>query len=66
GTVFLANWDDGVRAYSYNGSSFSNTAHISDGGEALGVAVGSDGTVFLANSLDGLRAYSYDGNSFSN
>ncbi len=66
GTVFLANMQDGLRAYNYNGASFTNTAHIDDGGLAFGVAVGADGTVFLANHNDGLRAYSYDGSSFTN
>ena len=56
GTVFLANYNDGLRAYSYDGTSFTNTAHINDGGKALGVAVASNGAVFLANGDDGLRA----------
>jgi len=69
GTVFLANYEDGLRAYNYDGSSFINTAHVYDGGDssrAVGVTVGSDGTVFLANYEDGLRAYNYDGSSFTN
>ncbi|NQT61471.1 MAG: hypothetical protein HQ556_00805, partial [Candidatus Marinimicrobia bacterium] len=28
GTIFLANDNDGLRAYSYDGSVFTNTAHI--------------------------------------
>lgn len=62
GTVFLAKGAAGLMAYSYDGTAFSNTAHIDDGGYsgyAYGVAVGSDGTVFLANGWDGLIAYSY-------
>ncbi len=69
GTVFLANYEDGLRAYGYDGSSFINTAHVYDGGDssrAMGMAVGVDGTVFLANNQDGLRAYSYDGSYFTN
>jgi len=66
GTVFLANGTGGLRAYSYDGTSFSIIAHIDDGFNAIGVAVGSDSTVFLASHRDGLRAYSYDGTSFSN
>lgn len=59
--------DDGIRAYIYDGTSFTNTAHIDDDpGLANGVAVGRDGTVFLANGVDGLRAYEYDGVSFVN
>ena len=57
---------DGLRAYTYNGSSFTNTAHVNDGGYGLGVSVSSDGTIFLANGQDGLRAYTYDGSSFTN
>jgi hypothetical protein len=66
GTVFLANGGDGLRAYRYDGTSFTNTAHINDGGGANGVTVAPDSTVFLANGGDGLRAYRYDGTSFTN
>ena len=66
GTIFLANGADGLRAYTLNGSSFTNIAHIDDGGSAMGVAEASDGTIFLANGHDGLRAYHFDGSSFSN
>ncbi|HNT67144.1 MAG TPA: FlgD immunoglobulin-like domain containing protein, partial [bacterium] len=59
GTVFLANTDDGLRAYTYDGSSFTNTAHIDDGGTAYSVALGPDGTVFLANGNEGMFAYTY-------
>ncbi len=43
---------------------FTNIAHINDGGLARDVAVGADGTIFLANHDAGLRAYNYDGSSF--
>jgi len=66
GTIFLANWNDGLRAYKYKGSSFTNTAHINNGGTARYVAIGLDGTVFLANGEDGLRAYNYNGSSLIN
>ena len=66
GTIFLANGDDGLRAYTFNGTSFTNTAHVYDGGYAIDVDVGEDGTIFLANYEDGLRAYNYSGNSFTN
>ncbi|MBC8185816.1 T9SS type A sorting domain-containing protein, partial [candidate division KSB1 bacterium] len=66
GTVFLANGHDGLRAYSYDGNSFTNTAHINNNasGEAdlegaSGVAVSSDGTIFLANGSKGMFAYTY-------
>lgn len=45
---------------------FTNTAHIYDGGTAYDVAIGSDGTIFTANTSDGLRAYTYDDTSFTN
>ena len=71
GTIFAANtglsgftriWpDDGLRAYSYDGTSFTNTAHIDDDGFAMAVALNSDGTVFLANGEEGLIAYTYSG-----
>jgi hypothetical protein len=65
-TLLLANGPDGLRAYTFEGSSFSNLAHINDGGSAMSVVESSDGTIFLANGDDGLRAYSYDGSSFTN
>jgi len=46
GTVFLAG-NDGLRAYPFDGTSFTNTAHVNDGGSAVHVAVGHDGTIFL-------------------
>ncbi|KAA3661146.1 MAG: WD40 repeat domain-containing protein, partial [Calditrichaeota bacterium] len=64
--VFLANGEDGLRAYKYNGTVFINTAHIDDGGQATGVAIGPENVLFLANGDDGLRAYTYDGASFTN
>lgn len=68
GTVFLLKGSDGLWAYSFDGTTFTNTAHIADGdsGFAGGIAFASDGTIFLANGFDGLRAYSYDGASFTN
>ncbi len=65
-TVFLANGDSGLWAYSYDNSSLTYTAHIYDGGHAITVAVAPNRTVFLANDDDGLRAYSYDGLSLTN
>ena len=41
GTVLLANYEDGLRAYTYNGTTFINTAHIDDGGLARNVAIDS-------------------------
>jgi hypothetical protein len=74
GTVFLVG--DGLRAYIYDGASFTNTAHINVGNSfepAYGVAVDSNGTVFLIRRSypmggdgPGLLAYIYDGASLSN
>lgn len=61
GIVFLANRYDGLRAYTYDGTSFANRGHIHDGEAALALAVASDGTIFLANGYDDLRVYTYDG-----
>jgi hypothetical protein len=60
GTVFLANGSDGLRAYTYDGSSFTSMAqaHIEQA-LAINVAVGPDGTVFLCNYTRGLHAYTY-------
>ena len=30
-TILLANGNDGLRAYTYDGNSFTNTGHIDDG-----------------------------------
>ena len=69
GSVFLAFGEGGLRAYNYDGASFTNTTYIDEPGPsfeyASGVAVDEKGTVFLASG-DGLRAYSYDGVSFTN
>ena len=70
GTIFVACFSGGLRAYIYNEMSFIRTAYIDDGGiidsgYAMDVAVSPDGTtVFLANNREGLRAYAYDGSSF--
>jgi C1A family cysteine protease/PKD repeat protein len=64
-TIFLANDSDGLRAYTYDGSSFVNTAHIDPGSYVRGIAVGPDGTVFIGNYANGLKAYTYNGSSFT-
>jgi hypothetical protein len=79
GTVFFANGGDGLRAYGYDGTSFTNTAYIHNI-EVAGffsfagdLAVTADSTVFLrishANPGSGytsIQAYSYTGSSFVN
>ena len=58
GTVFVANSLDGLRALTFDGTTFINTAHISSTG-SRGVSVGRDGTVFVAEGTGGWAAYSY-------
>ena len=66
GTVFEMSFgeDDlaGLRAYTFDGSSFNNTAFLRMTGE---IAVGMDGTIFIAANDSGLWAYDYDGSSFT-
>ena len=56
---FLATGNDGMRAYSYDGSSLINTAHIDLSDFSIDVTVASDGTIFLAYGDKGLFAYTY-------
>ena len=64
GTIFIAGSYDGIRAFTYNGVSFKNTAHLDMDGFVTDVAVASNGTVYASTS-SGLVAYNYDGKSFS-
>jgi hypothetical protein len=66
GTLFLANGSDGLRAYTFDGATFTNTAHIVEGGfRANEVALSPEGMVFVAYGINGLCAYSYNGSSFT-
>ncbi len=65
GTIFTSQSGDGLRAFTYDGDSFTFKAHIDQGGYAFASAVGPDGTVFLANQSWGLMAYSYTDSSFN-
>ena len=58
GTVFVANGEDGLRVYRYNGASFTLAGQIDTGGLAANVAVASDGTVFLGGRSH-VKAYCY-------
>ncbi|RLG13900.1 MAG: hypothetical protein DRN66_03310 [Candidatus Nanohalarchaeota archaeon] len=63
--IYLANWNDGLRAYTFNGTDFTNVGHINNGG--TGIDVWGDGTyIYLANYDDGLRAYTFNGSNFTN
>lgn len=73
GTIFQAS-DDSLWAWTYDGSSFTNTAQIDISLDAADVAVGADGTVFLALATrdrgwwdnTNLSAYTFNGTSFTN
>ena len=58
---------DTLRAFSYDGSNFTNTANIKAYGNSFynELAIGSDNTIFVATG-DSLRAFSYDGLKFTN
>lgn len=61
--LYLANYTDGLRAYTFNGNELVNVGHIDSGGS--GFDVWGDGTyIYLANYDDGLRAYTFDGSTF--
>ncbi len=72
GTIYVGfkhstNLEEGtLRAYTYNGTTLTNTAFIRDGGHVRDIEISADGTVFTANGMDGVRAYAYDGHSFTN
>ena len=53
GTVFLANGYDGIRAYRFDGESFTLAAHVNDGPLAYDITLDSNGTLFVANGPDG-------------
>ena len=65
GTIFLANGGNGLRAYTYDGSSLTGVGHIGNIWDSNDVTVSPDGTVFLADGHNGLRTFSYNGGSFT-
>ena len=62
GTIFIANGSDGLRALTFDGTSFTNTAHIDEGGQTdtRDVAVGPDGVLYVINANLALTAYRYE------
>jgi len=61
GYIYLANFGDGIRVYTFNGTNFTLKDHRDDnGGFAQDVHVKTVQTV-LANDDDGLRGYTFDG-----
>jgi hypothetical protein len=65
GTLFLANYGDGLRAHTFDGTHFTRTAHAKDGQYATSVATGEDGTIFVGMGVEGLRAYTCKDTSFT-
>ena len=60
--IYLANDSDGLRAYTFNGSAFTNVGHINDGHAKW---IWSDGTyIYAALDTNGLKAYTFDGSTF--
>ena len=65
--IYVANGSDGLRAYTFNGTTITLAGSIDDGdvGHDAG-AVWGDGTyIYLANGPDGLRAYTFNGTTFT-
>ncbi|MDD3716468.1 MAG: T9SS type A sorting domain-containing protein [Candidatus Marinimicrobia bacterium] len=67
-TIFLANGTDGLRAYTFDGDTFTFKAHINESSGSIngmvGIAVGPDNTVFAIDT-ENLYAYNYNGSSFT-
>jgi len=66
GTIHLANELDGLRAFTYDGTSFTHKTNINLPGSASSVALASDGTIYLANGTSGLTALTFDGTAYTN
>ena len=72
GTIFVAGYNRGIGAYTFDGSAFTEVVAPSietTGGdttkEAYSIAAMSDNTVLVADGLEGLKAFSYDGTQFT-
>lgn len=62
--IFFANYHDGIRAYTFDGSTFTNVGHYNSGTRS--VCIASDGThIFVGCNTDGLKAFSFDGSTFT-
>jgi len=61
--VYLADYGE-LRAYTFNGTTFTAGGHLDPGAEVYDVW--GDGTnIYVANNTDGLRAYSYAASTFT-
>jgi len=59
GTIFLANGDYHLHAYSFDGNSLTYTARTYGEGKPQDLAIGADGKIFLASKNAGLIVYDY-------
>lgn len=64
GTLFVAAGTDGIRAFTFNGSSFTQTATRDDGGNYQGVAA-NDEYIWFSSTSSSSRKYTYNGSSFT-
>ena len=64
-TIFAAYGLGGLRAYTFDGTGYVNSAYINNGETAYQVALDSENRVYLANGEAGLFVYEYDGSSFN-
>ena len=62
--IYLANSGGGLRAYTHNGTNFTESGDIDSGENARGIW-GDSNYIYLANGLGGLRAYTHNGTSFT-
>ncbi|MFA5178189.1 MAG: prepilin-type N-terminal cleavage/methylation domain-containing protein [Candidatus Paceibacterota bacterium] len=60
---YLANGTDGVRVFTFNGSTVTNVAHVDTDGTALDVYPGNP--VYVADGSTGYKAYAFDGSNFT-
>ncbi|NOQ56065.1 MAG: DUF2341 domain-containing protein, partial [Nanohaloarchaea archaeon] len=63
--IYLADFQGGLKSFTFNGTDFTNTDHVDYGG--FGMNVLGDGTyIYLANAVGGLRAFTFNGTDFTN
>ncbi len=62
--LYLANYADGLNAFSYDGAQLSLIAHKKGGQYTTSVAVRDDSTIFAGIGVEGLRAYVRNDSTF--
>ena len=60
GTIFAACGSVGLYALTFDGTSFTTTAHVNIGGDTRDVAVGPNGIIYTIHAGVGLSAYRYE------